>query len=74
VVPHALAGDCRDEVGKAAFTRGFKKVVVKNVPAKSEEAVSFTNGSLVVHWAWGAGDDAFNFSAARVRDVVEAGL
>lgn len=74
VIADALGAVCSDDLGKKAFAKAFKKVIVKNVPDKSKEKVSFEGGKLTVHWAWGKGDDAFSFNGTRIREVVEAGL
>jgi hypothetical protein len=74
VIADGLAAVCSDDLGKEALAKGVKKVVVKNVADKASEKVAFEGGTLTVHWAWGKGDDAFNFGSSRIRETVEAGL
>ncbi len=74
VIADALQAVCADDMGKQALKENFKTVAVKNVLQKSDEKIEFADGVLTVHWAWGKGDDAFNFSSTRVRETVEAGL
>jgi hypothetical protein len=74
VIGDALEAICSDDLGKTAVQNGVKKIAVKNVPEISQEKVAFAEGVVIVHWGWGKADHAFDFSSARVREVVEGGL
>jgi hypothetical protein len=73
-VGDGVEGVCSDDLGKTAVRENLKKIAVRNVPDVAQEKLNFADGTLTVQWAWGAAQDAGNFSYTKVREALEKGL
>src|SRR6476469_4460947 len=65
----ALRVICQDEIGKQAVRDGLKKVKLKNVPDKSSKKMTFDEGVLERHCAYGQLSDGM-FGASEIRTLL----
>jgi hypothetical protein len=69
----ALRMICQDDLGKQAVREGLKLVKLSNVKDKNLMKMSFENGVLDMHCAYGLGAGGM-ISDNEIRAVVEKGL
>jgi len=69
----ALRVVCADEMGKEAVRDGLKLIKLKNVPAKSDMKIAFSEGVLEMHCAYAQRTDGM-FSDNEIRATLMNGL
>jgi hypothetical protein len=69
----ALRVICQDDMGKSAVRGGLKQVKLKNVKDKSAMQITYQNGTLEMHCAYGMGTSGM-FSDGEIRQVLEKNL